>query len=183
MAIRNIRAKLTAILLALLVCFGVVLGGQGNLWAESVPTFRHAEYMAWPRGWALAEVLWTGPEQTNWDKFWPRVEQHFVRANAAQINYARSMYNAIITPSYTADGTLGTFKRGAFQLADDLQLPVVPVTIRGSFEVLPKSAKWVRRHRLELIIHQPIPPQGKGPENVKELMARTYEAVADGLKE
>ena len=62
--------------------------------------------MAWPRGWALAEVLWTGPEQTNWDKFWPRVEQHFVRANAAQINYARSMYNAIITPSYTADGTL-----------------------------------------------------------------------------
>ena len=31
MAIRNIRAKLTAILLALLVCFGVVLGGQGNL--------------------------------------------------------------------------------------------------------------------------------------------------------
>ena len=84
----------------------MILGGQGNLWAESVPTFRHAEYMAWPRGWALAEVLWTGPEQTNWDKFWPRVEQHFVRANAAQINYARSMYNAIITPSYTADGTL-----------------------------------------------------------------------------
>ena len=31
MAIRNIRAKLTAILLTLLVCFGVVLGGQGNL--------------------------------------------------------------------------------------------------------------------------------------------------------
>ena len=85
--------------------------------------------------------------------------------------------------SRTADGTLGAFKRGAFQLADDLQLPVVPVTIRGSFDVLPKSAKWVRRHRLELIIHQPIPPQGKGPENVKELMARTYEAVADGLKE
>ena len=84
----------------------MILGGQGNLWAESVPTFRHAEYMAWPRGWALAEVLWTGPEQTNWDKFWPRVEQHFVRADAAQINYARSMYNAIITPSYTADGTL-----------------------------------------------------------------------------
>lgn len=84
----------------------MILGGQGNLWAESVPTFRHAEYMAWPRGWALAEVLWTGPEQTNWDKFWPRVEQHFVRANAAQINYARSMYNAIITPAYTADGTL-----------------------------------------------------------------------------
>lgn len=85
--------------------------------------------------------------------------------------------------SRTADGSLGAFKRGAFQLADDLQLPVVPVTIRGSFDVLPKSAKWVRRHRLELIIHEPLPPQGKGPENVKALMTKTYEAVANGLKQ
>ena len=84
----------------------MILGGQGNLWAESVPTFRHAEYMTWPRGWALAEVLWTGPSKTDWDRFWPRVEQHFVRADQAQINYARSMYNAIVTPYYTEDGAL-----------------------------------------------------------------------------
>lgn len=76
----------------------MVLGGQGNLWSESVPTFRHAEYMTWPRGWALAEVLWSGPEKTDWDEFWPRVEKHFERADIAGINYARSMYNAIITP-------------------------------------------------------------------------------------
>ena len=84
----------------------MILGGQGNLWAESVPTFRHAEYMTWPRGWALAEVLWTGPSKTDWDRFWPRVERHFVRADQAQINYARSMYNAIVTPYYTKDGVL-----------------------------------------------------------------------------
>lgn len=76
----------------------MVLGGQGNLWSEAVPTFRHAEYMAWPRGWALAEVLWSGPEQTDWESFWPRVEKHFERADEAGINYARSMYNAIVTP-------------------------------------------------------------------------------------
>ena len=76
----------------------MVLGGQGNLWSESVPTFRHAEYMTWPRGWALAEVLWSGPAKTDWDEFWPRVEKHFKRADIAGINYARSMYNAIITP-------------------------------------------------------------------------------------
>ena len=76
----------------------MILGGQGNLWAESVPTFRHAEYMAWPCGWALAEVLWSGPQHTDWDKFWPRVEKHFIRADQANINYARSMYNAIISP-------------------------------------------------------------------------------------
>lgn len=76
----------------------MVLGGQGNLWSESVPTFRHAEYMTWPRGWALAEVLWSGPAKTDWDEFWSRVEKHFKRADIAGINYARSMYNAIITP-------------------------------------------------------------------------------------
>ena len=39
-----------------------ILGGQGNLWTESVPTFRHAEYMLWPRSFALAEVFWS-PEK------------------------------------------------------------------------------------------------------------------------
>lgn len=84
----------------------MILGGQGNLWAESVPTFRHAEYMLWPRGWALAEVLWSGPENTDWNGFYPRVEQHFRRADQAGINYARSMYNAIVAPYRTAGDTL-----------------------------------------------------------------------------
>lgn len=83
--------------------------------------------------------------------------------------------------SRTKDGNLGSFKRGAFQLADDLQLPVVPVTINGSFDVLPRNAKWVHRHRLTLTIHQPIPPHGKGPENVKILMDDTYKAIASEL--
>lgn len=81
----------------------MILGGQGNLWTEAVPTFRHAEYMLWPRGWALAEVLWSGPAKTDWENFWPRVEKHFNRADIAQVNYARSMYNAIITPSFVND--------------------------------------------------------------------------------
>ncbi len=84
----------------------MVLGGQGNLWAESVPTFRHAEYMAWPRGWALAEVLWSGPGRTDWADFYPRVEKHFVRADEAGVNYARSMYNTIITPRKSGEGAM-----------------------------------------------------------------------------
>jgi hexosaminidase len=77
----------------------LILGGQGNLWSEAVPTFRHAEYMTWPRGWALAEVFWSAKENKNWPGFVGRVEDHFIRADYAEINYARSMYNAIVTPS------------------------------------------------------------------------------------
>jgi hexosaminidase len=76
----------------------LIIGGQGNLWSEAVPNFRHAQYMTWPRGWALAEVFWTSKENKNWDDFIERVETHFVRADFAEINYARSMYNAIVTP-------------------------------------------------------------------------------------
>lgn len=82
-----------------------VLGGQGNLWGESVPTFRHAEYMTWPRGWALAEVFWTEPERKDWPGFVQRVERHFRRADRADVNYARSMYNAIVTEETDSLGT------------------------------------------------------------------------------
>jgi hexosaminidase len=78
----------------------LILGGQGNLWSEAVPNFWHAEYMTWPRGWALAEVFWCGKEQKNWPGFIKRVEKHFERADYAKINYARSMYNAIVTPVF-----------------------------------------------------------------------------------
>ena len=67
----------------------------------------------------------------------------------------------------TFTGHMGYFKKGAFQLADDLQLAVVPVTIDGSFEILPRTGKWIHRHRMILTIHDPIPPKGKGMENIK----------------
>ncbi len=79
----------------------LILGGQGNLWSEAVPNFWHAQYMTWPRGWALAEVFWSTKENKNWDDFIYRVETHFKRADYAGINYARSMYNAIVTPVYS----------------------------------------------------------------------------------
>ena len=84
----------------------LILGGQGNLWTESVPNFRHAQYMTWPRGWALAEVLWSPGESKNWNHFIRKVEAHFIRADYGQIKYATSMYNAIITPFLNEDSIM-----------------------------------------------------------------------------
>lgn len=83
----------------------------------------------------------------------------------------------------TFTGHMGLFKKGAFQLADELQLPVVPVTIDGSFDVLPRMAgfTFVRRHKMVMTIHPPIPPKGKGPEFLKETMDEAYEAVMSAL--
>ncbi len=75
-----------------------ILGGQGNLWTERVPNFRHAEYMTWPRGLALAEVYWSPKASRNWNDFITRMEGQFPRLDAAGIKYARSAYNVIYTP-------------------------------------------------------------------------------------
>ena len=44
------------------------------------------------------------------------------------------------------------FKKGAFALADELQLPVVPLTINGSFDILPrmKGFNFINWHPLKL---------------------------------
>ena len=83
-----------------------ILGGQGNLWSESVPTFRHAEYMLWPRSFALAEVLWSPKAVRDWPGFVHRTETHLQRFSEKDINYSRSFYDAIITPSKDEKGKL-----------------------------------------------------------------------------
>lgn len=82
-------------------------------------------------------------------------------------------------------GHMGVFKRGAFMLADDIELPVVPLTINGSFDVMPRTRdmKWVIWHPLRLTIHKPIQPIGKGADNIKYLEEESYKVVMSGLEE
>lgn len=82
-------------------------------------------------------------------------------------------------------GHMGVFKRGAFMLADDIELPVVPLTINGSFDIMPRTRdmKWVVWHPLRLTIHKPILPVGKGTDNIKYLAEESYKVVMGGLEE
>jgi hexosaminidase len=72
-----------------------ILGGQANLWSERLSTVRHAEYMLWPRGWAVAESVWSPKERKDWNDFISRAEHHFVRSDFALTKYSRSMYDPI----------------------------------------------------------------------------------------
>jgi 1-acyl-sn-glycerol-3-phosphate acyltransferase len=79
---------------------------------------------------------------------------------------------------------MGIFRKGAFALANELQLPVVPLTINGSFDVLPRTRGFINLidwHPLRLTIHQPIYPVGQGPDNVDATMRQAYESVMSGL--
>nr|WP_199081649.1 family 20 glycosylhydrolase [Pedobacter sp. ASV19] len=72
-----------------------VLGGQGNLWSESVPTARHAEYMTWPRSLALSEVFWSPLGKQNWADFQTKLMPQFKILDAAQINYSRAAFDVL----------------------------------------------------------------------------------------
>jgi hexosaminidase len=67
-----------------------VIGGQANLWTAQV------EYMTYPRAFAVSETLWSPKPKKNWGNFAGKVEQHFGRFDHAGVNYAPSMYDAVV---------------------------------------------------------------------------------------
>ncbi|MDB5139769.1 MAG: exo 1 [Mucilaginibacter sp.] len=84
----------------------LILGGQANLWAEQVFNFRQVEYMTWPRGFAIAESVWSPKEKKSWNNFYPRVEKQFARLNEANIKYAPSVYDPSFEASMGADSVM-----------------------------------------------------------------------------
>ena len=125
-----------------------ILGGQGNLWTEQIPTLRYAQYMTYPRAWALSEVYWSPKEKKNWEDFFKRMETHFGRSDVADINYSRAVYDAIVKTTlkdgkiwlemegeapgldifYSIDGTMPDDH--SLKYYHSVELPEGPITLR-----------------------------------------------------
>ena len=89
-----------------------IIGAQGNLWTEYMPTSKHVEYMAFPRMIAMSEVVWSEPEQKDYDGFISRLEQFYKRLDALNINYANHLYEVegeLVTKDSIINYTLHTF--------------------------------------------------------------------------
>ncbi len=69
-----------------------IKGGQANLWTEQIYNYRYLQYMVWPRGFAIAESVWSPKEKKDWKSFTAKVEDHFKRYDVAGKRYAPSMY-------------------------------------------------------------------------------------------
>ena len=65
-----------------------VLGIQGNVWTEYLPTYQLVEYMAYPRASAVAEIGWSQPENRNWKDYLKRLQIQFERWRYYQVNCA-----------------------------------------------------------------------------------------------
>ncbi|MDE6766407.1 MAG: 1-acyl-sn-glycerol-3-phosphate acyltransferase, partial [Duncaniella sp.] len=80
----------------------------------------------------------------------------------------------------TWDGKMRRFKKGAFRLAVEFSLPIVPVTIDGAFHVMPRFKKLPRPGHIVLTIHKPINPAADG-HDIERLMDESYKAISSAL--
>ena len=79
------------------------------------------------------------------------------------------------------DGRLQPFRRGGFFLALEAGAPIVPVSIAGTFELMPRVSRRVRRGRVRIVFHEPIAVADFSPETLPELMERVRAMIALGL--
>ena len=79
--------------------------------------------------------------------------------------------------SRTHTGKPGAFKKGAYQMALDLKLPIVPITINGSYDVMPIDTYRINPGKMEMIIHDPIYTNEIRPENLREAAVKIRELI------
>ena len=73
------------------------------------------------------------------------------------------------------------FKKGAFRVAIDQQLPILPMTVVGTRDVLPADSLRIRPGRVRLIIHPPISTEGLKLTDLRRLSDQVRLQVASGL--
>jgi len=92
-------------------------------------------------------------------------------------------YSFLIYPEGTrsSDGNLQPFRRGGFFLAVECGAPIVPVTIRGTFELMPRGKRLVRKGPVRITFHEPVSVTGCTRETMAELIEKVKGAVSSSL--
>ncbi len=75
------------------------------------------------------------------------------------------------------DGRLLPFKKGGFWMALEAGLPIVPVRVAGTREIVPADSLRIRGGEVRVDVFPPIPTEGKGAGDLPGLMERVREAL------
>lgn len=79
------------------------------------------------------------------------------------------------------DGKLKVFKKGAYHFAFDMRLDVVPITIKGAYEVKTPGKLLGSKGKIEIIIHDPVVIDNHDRDEMNKLIDKTKEVIAAGL--
>lgn len=108
--------------------------------------------------------------------------EHRKRAFAAYERAAATIhrgFSAIVFPEGTRSrtGELLPFKNAPFGLAIAAQVPLVPVYVHNTFQILPKGAVLLRPRPIRVLVGEPIPTAGLTPADREALRERTRAAM------
>lgn len=81
----------------------------------------------------------------------------------------------------TKTGKMGRFKRGAFIIAKEMNLSVVPITLNGPFDVMKIHTYLINPGKLELVIHEPISLESVTEEQLPTVMEEAREVIYKDL--
>ncbi len=101
--------------------------------------------------------------------------------------YCRELRNGISALFFgegrrSRDGRLQPFKKGGIIFSIDSKLPLVPVTVVNSFNLLPSGALHIKKGTITIIIGDAIPTMDYGPEYAEQLRERVWSVISENLK-
>lgn len=122
-------------------------------------------------GWGLKWGSYIGIDRRRGAEAMKSLEEaaEKIRRGASVLLYAEG--------TRTMDGRLQPFKRGAFNLAVKAGVPVVPLTVNGSYNILPKRSAAIRPGTVELVLETPIAITGQGKDAEFALMKQVHAAI------
>jgi 1-acyl-sn-glycerol-3-phosphate acyltransferase len=124
-------------------------------------------------GWMLAIARYIPVDRGNKEK-----AHRSVMRGAKRVKKGPSL---LVFPEGTRapDGEIHPFKSGAFVMAIQAAVPILPLAIRGSYAIVPKGRLDVRPGSVEVIIGNPIPTEGLTTKDKFALRQQAQDAVVD----
>ncbi len=98
--------------------------------------------------------------------------------------YLENGVSVMIFPEGTRseDGALLPFKPGAFKLAVETGVPLLPIAVTGTAHGMPKGGPWVRPTRITVRILEPLPTEGLSGRNVRKLRDDVHDRIARAME-
>lgn len=128
-------------------------------------------------GWAMKFVGFVPVDRKGVKSGRDSIEQ------ATQLIKAKG-YSYLIFPEGTRsrDGNMLPFRRGAFFLAINSGAPVVPITVEGTLDLMPKGSPFAKRGTVRVIFHDAVPVGGLAEKEMPDLMERVRIQIRSGFQ-
>lgn len=118
------------------------------------------------------------------------VDRKGIRGGKKSIDHAARLmkekgYSFLIFPEGTRsrNGTLQEFRRGGFFLATTSQSAIIPISIQGTYELMPKGRFLVKKGKIKVVFHPQVSVHGYHKNNLPALLEKVKNAIQSGLPE